>query len=1098
MHHTKRRFFASLCSFFVALMFCTIVANGQTITGRISGTVKDTSSAILPGVTVAITNEATQITRTAMTDEEGFYVITNLPPGDYTVAVEHGGFKKVLKKGNVLVADGRVTVDATLEAGQVSETITVTSAAGETVNTTSGEIARVVDGAQVVDMALNGRNFLQLATLIPGVPLLNFDAIEQTTDAGGAIAVNGSRGDSNNLTVDGGFNLLKANNSAPSNNVGVDFIQEIKIQTTNFSAEHGRQSGAAINVTTRGGGNELHGSVFEFLRNDKLDARNFFATDVRKLRFNDFGYVIGGPIIKNKFFFFGGQEWKYIRRTLDPMRRTMPTTADLSGDFSYRLRGADGIVGTRDDGVLRDPTKTGTCSMTNRTACFPGNIIPSDRITADGHALARAYLAMAQQASVFTDMPMGNNAIFELSGPFDYRQDIIRLDYKLNVAHAISGRYLHDHNWRQNMSEPLPSLVTDRLRPTYSGMLTHTWTVRPTLINEARFNISNVFIDNIPVGDLWRRDTYGFVYPQLFEDGRYNEGIPDVNLSGFAALTGPSGSNTANAYDAAITNTLTWVRAAHTLKAGAVYNRTINNQTGVVTSFYTGTITFNASGNPRSTGNAIADMLLGNFRNYSEASAPPEKPYRSTQVDAFISDNWKLHPRLSVEVGARYTYMGALYSQNDNIAAFDPQRYDPARAVTVNRDGTLVSGSGDPFNGMAMAGVDGVPRGHFPSPHRVAPRFSFAYAPFNHSRTAVRGGFGIFNNIWRGDITQRSSENPPFSGQAQYENQNLSNINQAAPHGALFTPDPRLEPSYTMNFSLSVQQELRQGIFVEAAYVGSLGRHLLRRPDINQPLFDDLRANNALPQAQRATTNFLRPFKGYSQINQYISDSNSNYNALQLHATRRKGAVVFTVSYTWSKALTDASGFDDSPEDFQDRRYNYGPASFDRRHVFVTTYTYSLPRVNNWGRIAKTVLSLWEVSGITRYQSGNQFTVNWNSAIGTRRVDYLGGEIELAKDERTVDRWFNTEAFATAPASRRGTSSVRNVPGPGLQLWDLSLRKRFALSERWRLQFQADFFNLFNKANFLNVATNLSDANFGTITSAAPGRNIQLGLRLTF
>jgi hypothetical protein len=196
--------------------------------------------------------------------------------------------------------------------------------------------------------------------------------------------------------------------------------------------------------------------------------------------------------------------------------------------------------------------------------------------------------------------------------------------------------------------------------------------------------------------------------------------------------------------------------------------------------------------------------------------------------------------------------------------------------------------------------------------------------------------------------------------------------------------------------------------------------------------------------------------------------------------------------------LTDASGFDEAPEDFQNRRYNYGPASYDRRHVFVATYTYSFPRWRRWGRVADAALSLWEASGITRFQSGNQFTVTGNTAIGTRRADYIGGEIELPGGERTVDRWFNTEAFAVAPESRLGTAGVRNVLGPGLQLWDLSLRKRFALTERWRLQFQADFFNLFNKANFLNVATTITGAEYGTITSAAPGRNIQLALRLTF
>jgi hypothetical protein len=1074
-------------------------AHAQTVTGRISGSVRDPSRAVVPAATVIVTNEATQIVRTTRTNDEGFYVVTNLPPGDYTITVEHGGFKLFVTSGNVLAADGRLTVDAALEAGSVSETVTVNARAGETVNTTSGEIARVVDGEQIQNLALNGRNFLQLATLVPGAPLLDFDAIAQTTSNSGTIAVNGSRADSNNLTVDGGFNLLKANNSVPANNVGVDFIQEVKIQASNFSAEHGRQSGAAINVTTRSGSNQFHGSLFEFIRNDRLDARNFFATNVRKLRFNDFGYSAGGPVIKNRFFFFGGQEWKYIRRTLDPARRTLPTLADLRGDLSFRLRGADGIVGTADDGALRDPARTGTCSRTNRTACFPGNVIPADRISPDGRALAQVYETMTRLAAVYTDRPTANNAIYQLSSPFDFRQDILRLDYRFNAAHTLSGRYLHDHSRIQNVTQP-PSLVTDRPRPTYSGMVTHTWTIRPTLLNEARYNVSNVFLDNVPVGDLWRRDTYGFVYRQLFEDGRYNAGIPDVTLSGFAALTGPSGSNTANAYDNAVTNTLTWIRGAHTLKTGVGYTHTINNQIGVVTSFYTGTVVFNPAGNPNSTGNAIGDMLLGNFRTYSEVSAPPETPYRSTQVDAFLSDNWKVHRRLSLEYGVRVAYLGALYSLMDNLATFDRSRYDPARAVTVDRDGTLVPGSGDLLNGMVSAGVNGAPRGHYASPLRAAPRFSFAYAPFDHKRTAVRGGFGVFHNVWRGDITQRTSENPPFSRQAQYENQNLADLNRPAhvPYGALFIADPKLVPSYTMNFSLSVQQELRAGVFFEAAYVGSLGRHLLRRPDVNQASFDDLRANAARPAAQRAATNFLRPFKGYSAIQQYTSDANSDYNALQLHATKRKGPLVFTASYTWSKARTDASGFNESPEDYQNRHYNYGPASYDRRHVFVSTYTYRFPRVRRWGRAADAVLSMWEASGVTRFQSGNQFTVTGNTSIGARRADYLGGEIDLNRNERTIDRWFNTDVFASAPESRRGTAAVRSVKGPGLQLWDLSLRKRFALTGRWRAQFQADFFNLFNKANFLNVATNVSNADFGSVTSAAPARNIQLALRLTF
>src|SRR6266508_5636713 len=499
MNHRKHSSLTSVSSIFVALTFCLGVASGQTIT-----------------------NEATQIARAATTDDEGFYVVTNLPPGNYAVAVERAGFKKVLTSGNVLVADGRLTVALTLDAGAVNETVNVTAEAGETVNTTSGEIARVVDGEQVQNLALNGRNFLQLATLVPGAPLLDFDAIAQTTSGSGTIAVNGSRSDSNNLTVDGGFNLLKANNSAPGNNVGVDFIQEVKIQTSNFSAEHGRQSGAAINVTTRSGGNKLHGSLFEFLRNDKLDARNFFATSARKLRFNNFGYSVGGPIIKNKFFFFGGQEWKYIRRTLDPARRTLPTLADLRGDFSFRLRGPDGIVGTADDGALRNPANAAsTCTaptITNgvitkpavRTGCFPGNIIPSGLITADGKAISSVYAAMAKQAISYIDSPVGNNTVFQLANPFNFRQELVRLDYRINEKHSIYGRYLHDNYdlvdpFGAFITSDIPTIPNNRLRPGYSYQVAHSWMITNTLINEAKVNASWNSQRILPVGDSWKR-----------------------------------------------------------------------------------------------------------------------------------------------------------------------------------------------------------------------------------------------------------------------------------------------------------------------------------------------------------------------------------------------------------------------------------------------------------------------------------------------------------------------------------------------------------------------------------------------------------------
>ncbi|HEY8185131.1 MAG TPA: carboxypeptidase regulatory-like domain-containing protein, partial [Pyrinomonadaceae bacterium] len=471
----------------------------QTVVGRISGTVKDASGAVVPNTTVTATNTATNLARSGITDEDGFFTVTNLPAGTYVVTAEQTNFKKAVLEGVSVTADAKLTVNLTLEAGLVSEMVQVVSTSGETVNTTSGEVARVIDKQQVQNLALNGRNYIQLLSLVPGVALTTDDQLELTTSlATGNQSINGNRGQTNNVTIDGGFNLQSGSNASQINNLGIDFIQEVKIQTANFSAEYGRNSGAQVSLVTRSGGNDFHGSAFEFIRNDKLDARPFFAPVRPTLRFNNFGYSFGGPIIKDKFFFFGGQEWKYIRRLSNAQRRTVPTLAELNGDFSFRLRGPDGVVGTADDGVLRDPNfAANTCvapvitngvvtTPANRTGCFGGNnaglrnIIPTNRITVDGLAIAKVFRTAIGLASGFTNSPIANNVTFQQPNPLDYREDLIRLDYRFNSKHSVYGRYIHDKNvlidpFGTFITTQLPTIPSNRLRPGTSIQISHTW-----------------------------------------------------------------------------------------------------------------------------------------------------------------------------------------------------------------------------------------------------------------------------------------------------------------------------------------------------------------------------------------------------------------------------------------------------------------------------------------------------------------------------------------------------------------------------------------------------------------------------------------------
>ena len=1104
---------------------------GQTIFGRISGTVTDSSGAVVPNAEVTVTNNATNLVRTAVTDESGFYTVTNLPVGTYTVTVERSGFKKANQTDNALTADTRLTINVTLETGAVSETVEVSTAAGETVNTTSGEVARVVDRRQVQNLALNGRNYMQLVTLIPGAAILDEDQLALTTSLSiSQAAINGNRPNYNSLSVDGGYNMDSGSNNSQVNNVGIDFIQEVKIQTSNFSAEYGRNAGAAVNIVTRGGGNDFHGSVFEFLRNDKLDARSFFSPVRQKLRFNNFGWNFNGPIKKDKFFFFAGQEFKYIRQDAAPVRRNLPTRAERLGDFSLRT------------GTLNVPTGYTAINPVTGTVVAAGQPIPGRNlanlrlggavvgVTPNGAAIAAVYSAMEKLAVGYSDTPTANNATFQQPNPFNYREDNIRLDYRFNEKHSIYGRYLHDHYdlidpFGTFITSQLPTVPTNRLRPGSSYQVSYTWLITPTLINEAKINATWNGQRIPPVGEFWKRDTYGFTYPQLFSGGRFDNGIPNTSFSGNGAMSnfsGPSGSLLSPTTDIAGSDNLTIIRGKHSLKTGLLIVRNRKDQNG--RSGYTGSLTFNPSGNTTTTGNAFADALLGNFRTYSEADNDPIGFFRFNQYEGYVTDNWKATRNLSFELGARYYHFTPTYTQANNMANFDPSRYDPSQAVTVLANGNIdPTRGGNRFNGLIRAGSGiptdelgrvvvsasalalipaGAPRGFYQPANRLAPRFGFAYAPFGDDKTSIRGGFGMFYDKVEGNLIFSQVNVPPFVSTPNFDNGNLASPSGGTPStsaliGTINAIDPNLKISYSMNFSLGIQRELPRGFFVEANYVGNEGRHLIRQPDLNQPSFTAQAAN--LPPGPNVNVNALRPYKGFTQILYRLSDANSNYNGLQLYAAKRKGNLELTASYTWSKVLTDTSGNGDGldvGEDPFNRHANYGVASFDRRQIFVTTYDYRLPFFSNLKGAGGVVLSGWEVSGITRYQSGPYFTVTANTAIGTRRADYLGGSVLLSSPG--PNGWINPAAFAAAPAGRRGNSGVGNVQGPNLQTWDFSLRKQFNITERVNVRFQADMFNAFNRANFRAPSTVVTTAGFGTITTTGPARNIQFGLKLNF
>ena len=1070
---------------------------GQTSFGRISGSVIDPSGASVSGAHVVITNTDTQQARTVSTDNSGFYVATNLPVGKYSVAVEQQGFKRSEQTGFTLVADGRITADFHLELGNVSQNVDVVTAAAETLNTVSGELAHVIDTKQVENLALNGRTYTQLMTLVPGANVTNPDQFSVTTSLSATNqTINGNRSDSNNLTVDGAFNLVAGSNGSLMNNVSPDFVQEVKVQTSNFSAEYGRTSGPAFNVVTKNGTNQFHGAAFEYLRNDALDARNFFVAKKTPLRFNDFGYNLGGPIKKDKLFFFVGEEWKRLRQTATPKRVSVPSSSQLNGNFA----GGPTIFfpGTKNP--------------------IPGNVLPANLITPDGQAIANVYRQMSTQGSSFVDAAVANNLTLAPSNPLDFREDIVRLDYHLSDKHSIYGRWIQDSNqlidpYGTFSGSDLPTTPTVRMRPGESFLIAETWVPTANIVNEARANTSWASQNIPPYGNTWLRSTYGFQFAQLYGGGQYNNGIPDVSITGFANFKGPSFALHSPSTDIQFADTLSIIMGSHVIRFGGVYIRDRVDQNGRPS--YTGNFSFNSSGNSATTGNALADALLGNYRTYNEASSDPMGFFRFSQPEAFVQDSWKVSRSLSFELGLRYQYMEPMYTQANNMANFNQFLYNPANAVTVTPTGNLVAGSGNPYNGLIAAGNGvpaseagrvgvpasqlqavpaGAPRGLYPSHNTFGPRFSFAYSP--DEKTAIRGGYGMFYFRPEGNLTFSQANLPPFLQVTQYENGSVNNIAGgkvvSAPIGTISAIYPYLDNGYSQQFSFSIERQLPLSMLAEISYVGNLGRHLQRQPDLNQPSF------SVLATAPSGTVeNALRPFKGFSAINQYVNDSTSNYHALQTYISKRAGAVTFTAGYTWSKALGDSS-LSSSDENYYDRHYSYGPLSSDRRHVFYSTFVWQLPALAGQERILKSVAGSWQLSGIIRLQSGQYYNIIGNTAIGTRRADYLGGNVQVPDAQRDVNHWINTAAFTAAGPTHYGTSGPGIVEGPGLQTYDLSAAKYFPIKERLNLRLQADFFNAFNVANFSGLGVTVTNAGFGTLSSAYPGRNLQLGLKLTF
>jgi len=1081
----------------------SIPSFAQQETATVSGEIRDATGAVVPKAAVTLTNVETGMLSRSESNERGIYTVPLLKPGLYSLTVEKQGFNKYVQSGIILQVNSNPGIDVELKVGEISTVVEITAGA-PLLETESSSRGQVIDQKKIVDLPLNGRDYNQLALLSPGV--LPGTPRLASVNFKGVLNVNGNRTFNNVFLLDGVDNISYSNSFRGENvqviQPSIEALQEFKIQTNAYSAEFGRSSGAVVNATIKSGTNKIHGAVYEFHRNEALDANNFFLNTTgdpkpRRLR-NQFGGAVGGPIIKNKTFWFGDYEGLRDREGV-PRTRLVPTAAEKAGLFST---------------AVVDPFAAGRPAFSQNAA---GQwVIPSSRWDPVG---AKIVGFIPDPNAVINGQPV------YISAPVTKtRQDQFdaRLDHQFAPNLTLFGRYsfVDTNTFRPG---PLPGLAEGSFNDAFGANENRsqgfavglTWTFSPSLIGDFRLG--------------WTRGNY-FTYPPNFgvdgpgqvgllnvpDDPAIAGGLPKINIQGFDAVgrhTSTPQFQTPRAWNPRAT--INWNRGLHLFKFGGEFLKVqtrINDLNATI-----GRMNFEN----RFTGRAVGDLLLGLPSQLALTSFTVMDQGQNMQF-YFFQDDYKVNSKLTLNIGVRYEYATPPIEKDNQFANFDP------------RTGTMAFAKDGSIYDRALI---------HPDRNNLAPRFGFAYSPT--SRWVFRGAYGIFyTHTVRQGREGLLGFNPPFLVDNLLQVSGSANVASAAPFrlvsgypSGLLDPtslsptisrrsqDPFQRSPYIQQYNFGMQYELVKDLLLDVAYVGNKGTKLNGFRNLNQIAVID----NA-DGSQRAGA---RPFPAFGDIQWMENRVNSSYHSLQTRLEKRfSSGLTGMISYTWGKALTGApdhistsgggAGFDTGtfrePQDGNNLRAERGLAEFDIKHRFVASYVYELPFGkgrrwgNNWNSPANLILGGWQLTGIHVVQSGLGLTATLGGSSvlglgGERRArPNLVGDPELPDSERTIARWFNTSAFAAfnappLPSSFQrafGNAGVGIMRGPGLVNFDFTMAKNFNLSERNYFQFRTEFFNAFNRANFGPPNIARDSGGFGTILTAGNARIIQFGLKYYF
>ena len=1086
----------------VATVLCTTsTAAAQTATAQITGTVRDATGAVMPGVKVIVTNQLTGLTRETKTSNNGDYVIPLLPVGTYVVTGEQQGFKTAVHSDVPLTVDQIQRVDMLLEPGSLTETVEVRSNA-LALDTANATVGQTITEKQVTELPLNGRNFLQLLFLGAGAVETGGEQGAMRQGVGNAISIMGARPTSNNFMIDGTANI-DTSLGTPAAVLSVDAIQEFKEQTTTYSAEYGFSSNQ-INIVSKTGTNKLSGTGFGFFRSEGWDARNFFddkSSPKPKLDQKQFGLVVGGPVMlpmydgRNRTFFLVNYEGTRIDRGSTAFY-TVPTPDQLTGRF----------------------TSTITDPLTGQP--FPNNTIPQSRFSRLAQLALRSNWFPAPNSSA----AQGN---YQAVRTFPQQQDQFTLRGDQDLAHLGRVFVRYTKTTYNNTSPGSLMDAGNRVfeQDTSNWQVSHSWPIRNTLVNQARVGRVDARADQHGVpcaqGDVDFLRVTG-TFTSIPDPQRE---CPSIGMTGFSGTGGA-----VNAYTASnqpmwdISNTTTWVNGSHTLNFGANYRRWWL-QRDLATGFL-GNYAFNVG----FTGNVVADMLLGYYSGVGifqpaafsvPGAAGNPREFNFMYFAPYFQDDWRVSSQLTVNFGLRWDYRNVPYETNNRMAW---RNLDYAPGGLLVADQSLVTGG---IVDNAYYQYAGRRSPENPDRFKVfAPRFGFAWRPFGE-RTVFRGGYGMFFDSAEGREIDGAADVYPYVSRGNY----IQSIGQATPlqtTDSLFpsfaapgvaTPaantflavsqSPQPRNPYMQQWSLGAQRELRPGTTVELNYIGTHGTNLLMRQNVAQAFPVD--PANPLSVAAR------KPFPNFVV---YI-DSNwggrSNYDALNTKLEHRGRGSILTFAYTWARsrdlksaaAGIGASGFN-GWQGFlnnHDPERDYGLSDFDVDHRLVGSFVYNLPFGNGekFGGgskgVANAVVGGWQVNGIYTWQRGFPITITasdlggLNDTFGTNRADLVG---DPGNRPRTVGQWFNTSAYAQPAPGALGTVGRNTERGPGVNNLDLALFKNFDMFGRTRLQLRLESFNALNHPQFDGVSTNIASRNFGVVTSARPGRINQLGIKLLF